>query len=237
VGGNVFSDQRKSVTFGFFNFYNNDAAGGWSYQFSPNLSWQPSSAVAIRLGPSYTMGRSAAQFLDAVPDTVATTFGARYLFGRLYQHQLDLTARLSWTFSPDLSFQLYLQPFVFTADYSELKELRAPRTFDFNVFGRDNNSTVAYDSASNSYLVDPDGPGPANAIGFGNPDFRIRSLQSNAVLRWEYRPGSTLYLVWTQSRFGSFEEPAVRFGGDLRGLMRDRPNNVLLVKLNYWLSL
>jgi hypothetical protein len=201
------------------------------------VSWNPSSAVVVRLGPRYNVGRSAAQFLDVVSDTLAPTFGARYLFGRLSQHQLDLTARLSWTFSPDLSFQLYVQPFVFTADYDQFKELRTPRTFDFNVFGRDNGSTIAFDSASNSYTIDPDGPGSATAIGLGNPDFRIRSWQSNAVLRWEYRPGSTLYLVWTQSRFGFFEDPAVQFGGDLRGLMRDRPANVLLVKFNYWLSL
>ena len=237
IGGNVFSDGRKSINFGFFTFYNKDAAGGWSLQFSPNVSWNPSSAVVVRLGPRYNVGRSAAQFLDVVPDTLATTFGARYLFGRLSQHQLDLTARLSWTFSPDLSFQLYLQPFVFTADYDQFTELRAPRTFDFNVFGRDNGSTIAFDSASNSYTIDPDGAGSATAIGLGNPDFRIRSWQSNAVLRWEYRPGSTLYLVWTQSRFGFFQDPAVQFGGDLRGLMRDRPNNVLLVKFNYWLSM
>jgi len=238
VGGNLFSDQRKSVNLGFFTFYNRDAAGGWNLQFNPSVSWNPSSAVVVRLGPSYGVSRSAAQFLDAVADTLATTFGVRYLFGRLSTHQLDLTARLGWTFSPDLSFQLYVQPFGFTADYDQFKELRAPRTFDFNVFGEDNSSTIVFDSASNRYAIDPDGPGgPATAIGLGNPDFRIRSWQSNAVLRWEYRPGSTLYLVWTQSRFGFFEDPQVRFGRDLRGLMRDRPTNVLLVKFNYWLSL
>ena len=150
-----------------------------------------------------------------------------------------LTGRLSLTFTPTLSFQLYVQPFVFTADYDQFKELRAAHTFDFTVYGRDNGSTSQYDATSNSYLIDPDGGGgPADTIRLANPDFRIRSFQSNAVLRWEYRPGSTLFLVWTQSRFGFFDDPAVQFGHDQgRGLMRDPPTNVLLVKFNYWLSL
>jgi hypothetical protein len=71
-----------------------------------------------------------------------------------------------------------------------------------------------------------------------NPDFRVRSLQTNAVLRWEYRPGSTLFLVWTQRRSGAFSDPTFDAGHDLgRQLLRDPPTNVLLVKLNYWLSL
>ncbi len=238
VGVNLFSDQRKSVNAGFFTFYSHDAAGGWNLQLNPNLSWHPSSAVVVRMGPSYSLGRSTAQFLEAITDTLSATFGVRYLFGQLSQHQIDLTMRLGVTFTPTLSFQLYVQPFVFTADYDRFKELRAPRTFDFNVFGRDNGSTIAYDSATNGYTIDPDGPGPASANAIANPDFRLRSFQSNAVLRWEYRPGSTLYLVWTQSRLGFFDDPTFQPGHDLgRGLLRDPPTNVLLVKFNYWLSL
>ncbi len=239
VGGHVFSDQRKPLNVGFFTFYNHDAAGGWNLQLSPSVAWHPSSAVVVRLGPSYSVGKSAAQFLGAVPDsTAATTFGARYSFGELSQHQVDLTARFSVTFTPTLSFQLYLQPFVFAADYGRFKELRAPRTFDFAVYGRDNGSTIAFDSASNGYTIDPDGAGPAATRTLANPDFRVRSLRSNAVLRWEYRPGSTLYLVWTQNRLGFFDDPTFRPGHDLgRGLLRDPPTNVLLVKFNYWLSL
>lgn len=239
VGANLFSDGRKSVNVGVFSSYSHDAAGGWNVQVSPSVSWHPSSAVVVRVGPSYSAGRSAAQFLDGVSDSLATTFGTRYLFGRLSQHQVDLTTRLSLTFTPTLSFQLYLQPFVFTADYDQFKELRAPRTFDFTVYGRDNGSTAQYDASSNSYLIDPDGSGgPADTLRLANPDFRLRAFQSNAVLRWEYRPGSTVYLVWTQSRSGFFDDPTVQFGHDLgRGLLHDPPTNVLLVKFNYWLSL
>ena len=239
VGGNVFSDGRKPFNVGFFTFYSQDAAGGWSLQLSPNISWHPSSAVVVRLGPSYSTGKNTAQPLGVVPDsTAATTFGARYAFGELAQHQLDLTARVSVTFTPTLSFQLYLQPFVFAGDFGRFKELRTPRTFDFTIYGRDNGSTIAFDSASNGYTIEPDGAGPAAAWTLANPDFRVRSLRSNAVLRWEYRPGSTLFVVWTQNRLGFFDDPTFQPGHDLgRGLLRDPPTNVLLVKFNYWLSL
>ena len=240
LGGNVFSDGRKSVNAGLFMFYNHEAAGGWNLQISPNVTWHPSSAIVVRLGPSYSVGRSTAQFLGAVTDPTATaTFGTRYLFGDLSQHQVDLTTRLNVTFTPTLSLQLYLQPLIFSGDYDSLKELRAPRSFDFNVYGRDNGSTAQYDDSSNTYLIDPDGVGgPADTLRRANPDFRLRLFQSNAVLRWEYRPGSTVYLVWTQSRFGYFDDQTFQPGHDLgRGLLRDPPTNVLLVKFNYWLSL
>lgn len=239
VGANVFSDQRQSVNGGLFGYYTRDAAGGWSLQFSPSIAWHPSSAVVVRFGPSYSIGRTAAQFLGARPDGLAAaTFGSRYLFAELYQHQVDLTMRVGVTFTPDLSFQLYLQPFAFSADYGGFKELRAARTFDFSVYGRDDGSTLTYDGAANRYTIDPDGAGPATALTLDNPDFRVRTLQTNAVLRWEYRPGSTLYLVWTQRRAGAFSDPRFDLGRDVgRELLRDPPTNVLLIKLNYWLSL
>ena len=239
VGANVFSDQRQSFNAGLFGFYARDAAGGWNASVNPSISWHPSAAVVIRFGPSYSVGRTAAQFLDARSDSLAAaTFGARYLFGDLIQHQVDLTMRVSLTFTPDLSFQLYLQPFAFSADYGRLKGLRAPRTFDFSVYGRDDGSTVSFDGATNTYTIDPDGAGPADTMQVSNPDFRVRALQTNAVLRWEFRPGSTLYLVWTQRRAGAFSDPTFDMGRDVgRELLHDPPSNVLLVKVNYWLSL
>jgi hypothetical protein len=239
VGTHVFSDQRQPVNGSVFAFYSHDAAGSWNLELSPELSVHPSSAVVLRLGPSYSVGRAKAQFLEAVPDTLAArTFGVRYVFGELSSHLIDLTMRLNVTFTPTLSFQLYAQPFAFAADYSQIQELRAARTFDFTVYGRDAGSTIAYDAAEALYTIDPDGAGPSDPLSLGNPNFRVRSLLTNAVLRWEYRPGSTLFLVWTQSRAGAFADPTFDVAQDLgRQLFHDPPNNVLLVKLNYWLSL
>jgi hypothetical protein len=145
---------------------------------------------------------------------------------------------MNLTFSPTLSFQLYAQPFTFAGEYRVFKELAAPRTYTFTVYGRDQGSTIAYDAAARRYTVHPDGRVPGDSLQFDNPDFRTRSLRTNAVLRWEYRPGSTLFVVWTQARFTSLADPAFDARHYLgHELLLDRPTNVLLVKVNYWLSL
>jgi hypothetical protein len=84
--------------------------------------------------------------------------------------------------------------------------------------------------------VDPDGGGSGRSITFDNPDFRLRSFRSNLVLRWEYHPGSTLFLVWNQNRFNSFSNPRFRALRDLGGIFRDDMQNILLVKANYYVS-
>ncbi len=140
------------------------------------------------------------------------------------------------TFLPVLSFELYAQPFAFAGDYGGFKELQARRTYAFNVYGRDNGSTITRDGTT--YTVDPDGTGPAAPFTFSDPGFRTRSLKVNAVLRWEYRPGSTIHVAWTQSRSGYFTgDGSFDLGRDLgRDLFVDRPANVLLVKVTYWIS-
>ena len=234
----VGTDNRRPVSLNAVASYSINDASGWRLFASPGVDWRPSGAVSLSLGPNYTVGRDAAQYVVAVTDPNASaTLGARYVFAQFVQHSLDVTLRMNLTFSQTLSFQLYAQPFMFAGDYRDFAELRAPRTFQFNVYGRDQGSTIRYDAASRVYTVHPDGAFPNDSLQFANPAFRDRSLRSNAVLRWEYRPGSTLFVVWTQSRFGELPDPAFDAGHFLtHEVFRDRPTNVLLVKLNYWLS-
>ncbi len=114
--------------------------------------------------------------------------------------------------------------------------MRARKTFAFNTYGRDNGSTIS--RAGNTYVVEPDATAPRDTIRFTHPDFRTRAVKINAVLRWEYRPGSTLFVVWTQTRSGYVPyDPEFDLHRDFtRELLNDRPTNVLLLKLSYWLS-
>ncbi|HEX4573940.1 MAG TPA: DUF5916 domain-containing protein, partial [Gemmatimonadales bacterium] len=237
---NVFfaTDTRRAVSGNVGLSYATSEAGGWTLSLFPAAELRPSAAVTLSLGPTYFAGRDAAQYVTRVTDTTATaTYGARYVFARLVQHSLDAALRVNVTFSPMLSFQLYAQPFTFAGEYQAFEELRAPRTYTFNVYGRDNGSSISYDPVAQQYTVHPTGS-PTNSFQFSNPNFRDRSLRSNAVLRWEYRPGSTLFVVWTQSRFAEVTDPTFApmhyLGHEVFG---DRPTNVLLVKVNYWLSL
>ena len=238
AGASITSDTRRPVNGTLNTQFFRDAGGGWSFTVNPVINLRPSAAVSLQIGPSYVRGFTAAQFVTSQGDAAATsTYGARYVFGELTQRQLDLTTRLNLTFTSSLSFQLYVQPFTFAGRYANFKELRAARTFAFNVYGRDNGSTIAYDSTTARYTVRPSAQ-DTTPIQFTNPDSRVRAFRSNAVLRWEYRPGSTLFLVWTQSRSVDLANPMLNIGQYLaHEMFLDPPTNVLLVKVNYWLSL
>ena len=234
----VSTDTRRAVSGSVLVSDSRNEAGGWQLFVSPAIELRPSAAVTLSLGPHYSAGRDAAQYVTHVSDSTATaTFGARYVFAQLLQHSLDAALRVNVTFTPTLSFQLYAQPFIFTGDYQTFEELRTPRTYTFNVYGRDNGSTIRYDPAAQQYTVHPTASA-TDSLQFSNPTFRDRSLRANAVLRWEYRPGSTLFVVWTQSRFAELADATFAPGHYLgHELLGDRPTNVLLVKANYWFSL
>jgi hypothetical protein len=238
LGGTVGTDNRRPVSVTVSTDYSQNEAGGRRVLLAPAVALRPSDALSFSVGPTYVTDRNAAQYVEQVSDPNArATFGARYVFAELAQRSLDVSLRMNLTFSPTLSFQLYAQPFTFAGEYRVFKELAAPRTYTFTVYGRDQGSTIAYDPAARRYTVHPDGRVPGDSLQFDNPDFRTRSLRINAVLRWEYRPGSTLFVVWTQARFNSLTDPAFDTGHYLgHELLLDRPTNVLLVKVNYWLS-
>jgi hypothetical protein len=250
LSADAYTDDKRMASAYVFAALTHDTAGGWSLELLPKLTLRPSSAVSLSIAPGYTTGRFAAHYVSTVSDTqyAKATFGARYVLADLIEHQLSATIHFNATFSPTLSLQLYAQPFTFTGAFRGFEELRAPGTFTFNTYGRDNGSTITPGAPSDGvcntgptecWRVDPDGAGPAQPFKLGNPDFRTRSLSVKAVWRWEYRPGSTIFFAWTHSRGNYFPydvsfDVARDFG---RELLLDRPTNVLLVKFNYWLSL
>jgi hypothetical protein len=207
-----------------------------AFRLSPGMALKPASNIFIQLSPSYNRDENAAQYVTAVDDPTAAAFsGNRYVFGYIKTRTVSLDTRVNWTFTPDLTLQLFAQPFIASGQYASFREFAAPRSISKLVYGADL-GTISYDRATSSYRVDPDGPGPAAPFNFGNPDFTTASLRGTAVLRWEYRPGSTFYLVWTHERsdfdpVGSFD-----FAGAGRAIFRGRPTNVFQVKATYWLG-
>src|SRR5205807_8626072 len=167
----------------------------------------PSSRLLISLSPSLDLDNTSQQYVTAVTDpTAAAGFaGTRYVFGRLQQKTLSMDTRVNMTFTPNLTLELFAQPFLASGKYTSFKEFAEVKSRRMNWFGRDNGSTVTTNrdsqiGAVTGYTIDPDGGGPAPGFTFANPDFNLRSLRGTGVLRWEYRPGSTLYFVWTQQR-------------------------------------
>jgi hypothetical protein len=239
---NVGGDNRKRVVWGANANYIRpvDNEEGGRRTISPSITIKPTASTTVSFAPTYDHDFTAQQFVTSFADANATAGfgGTRYVFGRLEQKTFSMDTRVNATFTPTLTLQLFAQPFLASGHYTSFKEFAKPRSGDMIYYGRDNGSTVTKvtEGGETSYRIDPDGTGAAAPFTVDNPDFNVRSLRGTAVVRWEYRPGSTLFFVWTQQRegfdtFGDFD-----FNRDRSALFRDRPTNVFQVKATYWLG-
>ena len=227
------TDSRRAFRTGGNGWgYIEDESGSWGYGVNLNFSWRPSPNVDLSASPGLNRSRDAWQYFTQA--TVATV--PEYVLAGLNQTTASMTIRSNVTFSPTLSLQLYAQPFVASGTWDTFKRVIAPRADRFadrlETFGPDRASR----DPNGAVLIDVDGNGTRD-ITKGSPDFTYLSFRSNLVLRWEYSLGSTLFLVWQHGRSGSDTDGRFRFGERLGDLFRSPADNVLLVKLNYWLGL
>lgn len=245
VGGRVNSDPRRRVTVELQGNRSWNEAGGFSARDEITVGFKPASNLELRVGPELSRSRNISQYVTSVSDgTAIGTFGRRYVFATLEQTTLSMDTRLNVSFTPRLTLEMYAQPYISVGDYGALKEFRTPGALEFSTYGRDL-GTIFRDGAG-VYHVDPDQSGPAPEFSVADRDFSFRSLRGNAVLRWEWRAGSTMYLVWQQSRSrnltaadASGSEPNLtRFDPyfDAKELFGLRPDNVFQVKVSYWLN-
>jgi len=196
-----------------------------------SLRWKPRGNLSLSIGPSYTTEHDEIQWVTRIKDAAQTaTYGTRYIFGRIDQKVLSAEIRLNWTFTPKLTLQAYLQPFVAVGRYDRFKELARPQTRTYNIYG-EGGSSIQF--ADGRYNVDPDGEGPAPAFAFGNPDFNMKSLRGTIVLRWEYHPGSLLYFVWTQNRADYAHPGDLQLRRDLGDLLTAPGDNIFLLKVSF----
>jgi hypothetical protein len=213
----------------------NDSEG---YNASLGLAWRPRSAVRLSCGPALSFTHDRAQWVGRVDDPAMTaTDGARYLFADLDYREFSLVTRIDWTFTPRLTLQSYLQPLFATGRYRGPMELARPSTREFDRYGQDNGSTVDYDPTARVYTIDPDGAGPVAPFTLDDPDFNLKSLKANVVLRWEYRPGSTAFLVWTQDRVNLDDPGVFRLGRDTRSLLDAPGDHIVMFKITNWFQI
>uniref|UniRef100_A0A832HZY6 Carbohydrate binding family 9 domain-containing protein n=1 Tax=Eiseniibacteriota bacterium TaxID=2212470 RepID=A0A832HZY6_UNCEI len=210
-------------------------ANSYSFSIEPGIELKPVSNVTLGLGPELDIVRESAQYVmtgDADP-TATATFGRRYVFARLDQRTFSANVRLNVAFTPALSLQLYAQPLVSSGAYADFKELARARSDEYLVYGTGGSTLRA---VGDSLYADPDGAGPAAEFLLPRPDFNFKSLRGNAVLRWEYRPGSTLFLVWTQERLDFEPLGEFRLRRSLDRLIDREPENIFLAKVTWHLS-
>ncbi|MEM6328192.1 MAG: DUF5916 domain-containing protein [Bacteroidota bacterium] len=227
---NATSDTRQPVVVGASVGGFGNELGRFGLSADLEVSARPSSAVSVSVEPSVSVRGDPRQFVTAFDAPSATrTFGRRYVFGQIDQTIIALATRLDWTFTPTLTLQFFARPFLSRGRYSTFSTLDEPGALRFPTYGADL-GTATLNADGSTTLDAGDGGTPVTV----QPDFTVRALRGNAVLRWEYRPGSTLFLVWQQQRDGFADDGRFEFGRDVRGVLTDPVTNVFLLKLSHW---
>ena len=226
------TDSRKSVIFELFNMYE---------KFEEEYSWRFSSEVEMNLGtrlrvefePGYNTQLEINQYVDSFDDEGAIDMlGCRHIVAHMDRKTVSAEMRIDYTFTPKLSFQAYLQPYMTVGKYSRFKEFSQPESYDFVEYGKDVNMEVVQDG-DDGYELYPYGQ-EGKSFYIENPDFNYKALVGSAVLRWEFRPGSTLYLVWTRNGSDDRNPGNFNFGRDFKHMVNADADNVFAVKLTYW---
>ena len=223
------NDNRKKVFFETSAERFHDSEGGFSNAFNFTTTYRPTPAMKFSFTPSFQRSATMTQYVTTLNDPSATaTYGHRYIFARIDQHILGLETRADWTVNSRLSLQLYVQPYIASGGYNDYKYLTRPRAEEYTPLTA---GAIAYEPNSNSYFVRS-----ANGT-FGNPNFNFRSVRGSAVVRWEFRPGSALYVVWNENRADEVPNGDFRLRRDLAALPSALSKDVFLVKVSYWLPM
>ncbi len=211
----ISGDDRRAIVPGLsVNYFRGGAGHGHRFSLEPELDLKLSSRFTASASVSWEKNDNGYQWYGNATDSLGVR---HYGFARLRQTTEAITARLNYTISPTATLQVYAQPFISKGTYSDLRELSAtPRAAQY-----DQRYEPYYDPAT---AADPGG-------------FNYKQFRSNVVFRWEYQPGSILFLVWSQGRQGSTgAEGTAGLGGDLRDLFSLPADNTFLVKVSYWLN-
>lgn len=223
------TDGRKRVQVGFGGHggrnWNQDSSNGG---VDIGLTIQARSNLDVFVGPSWSRSDDAMQYVAEVPDENGTP---HYIFARINQTSVGLTLRVNWTFSPKLSLQAYAQPFIATGRYSEYKDIDNPGARRFE---------DRFTRLEGDRLRETDGTFMATNNGsfsFGRPDFSFAQVRSNVVVRWEYRPGSSIFAIWSHGQTAFGGDGRFDLGRDVRGLGDTAGEDIVMLKVNYWIGL
>ncbi len=212
-------ELRNTVTF---------AGAGNILNIQPEITYKPINTLSLSLNPSYMVSYDELQYVTQ------TNYGSqtRYIYGSLDQKVISMSFRVNFNLSPDLTLQYWGQPFVASGKFYEYKYITDPMASEYeNRFSPYATSQISLNN-DDQYLVDENTDGTADYV-FDKPDFNFQEFLSNFVLRWEYNPGSSVYLVWSQTRSASNNSGMMDYSNDMGDLFSEKPHNVFLLKFSY----
>jgi len=237
-GGNVwagvFTDQRKKVSFGLYasrliRFNNSGTFNSLSFE----VNYRPSDRLKIAIEPFYNKNYYNLQYIE----TADFDAHDRYITGYIDQKTIGLVGRLDFNISPDFTIQYYGQPFISNGKYKDFNRITDPQANDYNErFQVFDENQISYNEADEVFNIDENTDGVTD-YSFDNPNYDFLQFQSNLVLRWEYVPGSTLYVVWSQGRTDFNNRGQFDFNRNFNNMFEAHPHDVFLVKLSYRLGL
>jgi hypothetical protein len=205
-----------------------DEAGGWARNASGSVSFRIGNKWQLSLAPAFIRQTDSRQYVTTLDGGRPETYGRRYVFSFIERSTLSTQLRVGYTLKPDVNIDLYAEPFAASGRYYDFGELPASRARDLRVYGS-GGTTVALQPDGRRVVTDG-----AASFTLANHDFNIRSLRSNLVLRWEWRPGSTLHLVWQQDRRARETLGELAGLGDMLRSFGATGSNYFVVKVSFW---
>jgi hypothetical protein len=226
------NDQKKFTGEAQFMIYGaNEKNAKQIFDGGVSFAYRPSKSLKITLSPNYNWNNDELQYVTQQDYSKTTD----YIFARIHQKTLSASLRINYIITPNLSIQYWGQPFIATGKYSEFKRITNSRANNYtDRFTLLSSNELSYNAADEVYRVSDTGGNELYT--FDQPDFNVKEFLSNMVVRWEYLPGSTLYLVWSQHRDQSVSNGEFNFRSDFKTLFDDQPYNVFLVKLSFRLG-
>jgi hypothetical protein len=228
VNGGVQNSFSANTRWRAAGILGRDNLDGYFYRLTGGVSLRPSSRLEVSADPVLLWERNSRQYITQRSNGPVETYGTRYIFGAVTRTTLSAQLRLNYALNPDLTFELYAEPFAASGQYRNIGELSRPRTSDLRVYGTDGSTIIQ--AGDGSFAV-TDGADQFTLA----PNFNVLSFRSNVVLRWEWRPGSTLFLVWQQNRAGTGDPSDRSRVGDLWDSFSAEGDNFFAVKLSYWI--
>ena len=226
----ISSNEQKKLTteIDFSAFGSNLKNAKRTVSYGLVIGYRPSKSLKITLSPSFMKNEDELQYVTQQGYGNQTD----YVFARIHQKTLSASLRINYNITPDLSIQYWGQPFLSSGKYTEFKKITNGRANSYtDRFRNFAGNELAYNTVSEQYTISDQA---GNSLyNFDQPDFNVKEFLSNMVVRWEYKPGSTIYLVWSQNRNNSVQNGNFNIADDMRDLFDHKPYNVFLLKASF----
>lgn len=226
IRAGLFTNRSANVFGQIFMSYDSDEFGGWDLGLGPSIEIRTGGKWELQFEPRFSRETETRQYITTLSGGREETFGNRYIFSNIDRTTLSLQTRLDYAFTPDLTLEMYAEPFVASGNYYKPGELPEPRSYNLDRYSIDGRTS------DGDYVINRNG----EDFTVPDNDFLVKSFRSSIVLRYQWRPGSTFFLVWQQNRFA--EEDLNRFvePGDLVNALGETGDNLFAIKFTYWFS-